>query len=77
MNRELLDALGAVAADFYWDAMDRYPCLMFGPRENITDEALVVWNVLMNLDELAVAIHDAQIFDNRRPLVEAQEELPF
>ena len=78
MNRDLLDALGALAAEFYFDALERYPTLM-GPGDP-DGETLVVWAVVLHLDELFVCIQTAQQFDDsgHRPLAPSpQEELPF
>ncbi len=48
MNRELLEALGAVAADVYFDAMRRHPGLFAITGETrVTDEDRKIWPVLM------------------------------
>ena len=79
MNRDVLDALGAVAGDFYFDALNRYPALLLDPSEPPDDEALVVWRILMAIDELAVAVTAAIEFDDAQHVVEIdpQEDLPF
>ena len=60
----IMDALAAVAMDFYGDALDRYPSLLYDAGQEPDDEALVVWRVLMALDELAVAAHAAMALDD-------------
>ncbi len=79
MNRDLLDALGAVASHFYFDALRRYPGLMLDTKEILDQEALIVWQVLTAIDELALAMSVAKNFDNHQCTIEMeeQEELPF
>lgn len=79
MNREALDKLAEVSSAFYFDALERYPCLLLDASQEPDGEALVVWRVLMVLDELNLAVVDAQRFDERdRPADNPiQEELPF
>ncbi len=77
MNRDLLDALGAIAAEFYWDSLDRYPCLFRDPRERADNEAILVWQVLMVIDELAIAVQAAKEFDHHPVEDDSQERLPF
>jgi hypothetical protein len=78
MNRDLLHALSAVAADFYDDALERYPAL-HGPDEP-DDEAMLIWRVLVGLDEVFVAIATATTFDDdcrAPPPPDPQQDLPF
>lgn len=80
MNRIVLDALAAVAGDFYSDALRRYPSLLLDADQQPDDEALIVWQVLMAIDELAIAVQEAIAFDEaqRAPAVSAErEDLPF
>ncbi len=80
MNRVALDALGAVAADFYARALEEYPCLLLDAGRQVTDEAMVVWGVLLAIDELAVEVCRAMAFDEASQGDEdrdAQELLPF
>lgn len=57
MNRDLPEALGAVAADLYLDAMKRHPGLftITGVVE-VTDEDRALLPVLRTVDELIHAI---------------------
>jgi len=66
MNRDLLDALASVTGSFYFDALERYPGLLLDASGIVDDEAVVVWRVLMVLDELAPVVQDAIEFDNER-----------
>lgn len=60
MNRDLLEALGAVAAEFYFDAMARHPGLFFATGvEEITADDRLVQPVLWEIDELILAIDRA------------------
>lgn len=82
MNRDLLDALAAISARFYFDALERYPALLLDASQDPDDEGMVVWRVLLHLDELAIAVRDAQQFDDdRSPGLRddnnRQEDLPF
>ncbi len=80
MNRVVLDALAAVAMDFYGDALRRHPCLLLDASQEPDDEALVVWQVLMAIDELAVSVQVAIAFDNAQRVgivTGEQEDLPF
>ena len=80
MNRDLLEALGALASDFYFDALERHPGLLLDPLAEVTDEDLVIWRVLMVLDELFPPLRDALDFDAQVGLPAAQtveEDLPF
>ena len=77
MNRELLEALGALAADFYFDALQGHPGLL-DPTRLVDDEALVIWRVLLALDELWIPLQDAKDFG--RPELSStpvDEDLPF
>ena len=78
MNRDLLDALGAVAADFYVDSLHRYRSLLFDRDIEPDDEAMVIWRVLLAIDELVVTIQAAKDFDDAtNGLSSEQEDLPF
>jgi len=80
MNRVLLDAVSAVAMHFYSDALERYPCLLLDVSQEPNEEAMVVWRVLLAIDELGVEIHAAVAFDNAQRvgvISGEQEELPF
>ena len=80
MNRDLLDALSAVAMDFYCDAIERYPCLLLDVGQKLTDEAMVVWRVLLAIDELGVEVEASRAFDDAQRvgvITCEQEELPF
>jgi hypothetical protein len=60
MNRDLLEALEAVAAELYLDAMKRHPGLFtITGVEKVTDEDRAVFPVLTCIDELLIHIHDA------------------
>ena len=80
MNRDLLDAFHAVAWDFYMDSLDRYPCLFLDISQEIYDEAMVVWRVLLAIDDLtpiiqaAIDFDEATKADNDR---DDQQDLPF
>jgi hypothetical protein len=76
MNRELLEALGAVAADVYVDAMQRHPGLFhITGVDGVNDEDLAVWMVLMCLDELFPLL--SQALEPSAPIPAGDEELPF
>lgn len=82
MNRDLLDALAALVGHYYSDALERHPGLLADPAAAVGDEDLLVWHVLMVLDELSLAIAAAQDFDDVRsrpdpPEPPPQEDLPF
>ena len=80
MNRPVLEVLVSIAGDFYCDAVERYPCLFLHASDEPDDEALIVWRVLVAIDELVDAAHAAIAFDNeqRAPQTPAIEEtLPF
>jgi hypothetical protein len=57
MNRDLLEALSAVAADLYLDSMKRHPGLftITGVVE-VTDEDRAMMRVLATVDELIFEI---------------------
>jgi len=82
MNRDLLDALAAISARFYFDSLERYPALLLDASQHPDDEALVVWRVLLHLDELAIAVGAARQFDDDRRRCppdhsDEQGDLPF
>lgn len=80
MNRVLLDALSAVAMDFYCDALERYPCLFLDAGQEVTDEAMLVWRVLLAIDELGVEVEASRAYDDaqRADMTTCQQEdLPF
>lgn len=68
MNRDLLEALGCLAADVYFDAMKRHPGLfaITGVEDQTADDRVVL-PVLVCLDELFVALDNAR--HPRPPLV--------
>jgi hypothetical protein len=60
LNRDLLEALGALAAEFYFDAMARHPGLFLATGvEDVTDDDRRVQPVLWEIDELIVVIDRA------------------
>lgn len=60
MNRDLLEALGALAAEFYFDALERHPGLfLITGVEEQTDDDRRVAPVLWQLDELILVIDRA------------------
>lgn len=60
MNRDLLEALAGVAAELYFDAMKRHPGLfLITGVEAVTDDDRAVFPVLVQIDELLVAIDRA------------------
>lgn len=76
MNRELLEALGAVAADVYIDAMQRHPGLFhLTGVDGASDDDLAVWMVLMCLDELFPLLSRA--LESPPPPSVGDEDLPF
>jgi len=84
MNHDLLDALASITGSFYCDALERYPGLLLDVGCLLDDEALVVWRILMALDELAPVVQDAIEFDDERQrraggrVVESDvDDLPF
>jgi hypothetical protein len=57
VNRDLLEALGALAADFYLDAMSRHPGLFAcSGVEDATDDDRRIAPVLWQIDELIIVI---------------------
>lgn len=76
MNRELLEALGAVAAEVYFDAMRRHPSLFaFTCETEVTDDDRAVWPVLMCIDELLVLLDTA--LSPPRLTSPTDDDLPF
>lgn len=82
MNRDLLEALGVLAADVYQDAMKRHPGLFaITGVTHQTDDDRAVLPVLVCLDELFVALDNA--LHPRPPLVvppaldDADDDIPF
>jgi len=61
MNRELLEAFGALAVTLHDDIHRCYPALLRAtePRE-ISDEALVAWRLLLALEELFVLVDEVE-----------------
>lgn len=60
MNRELLEALSAVACDYYVDAIIRHPGLFsISGAPNANDEDRIVFPVLVVIDELLLAVESA------------------
>lgn len=56
MNRDLLEALGALAADVYLDAMKRHPGLFPFTDVRATDEDRRLLPILWQLDQLLVEL---------------------
>jgi hypothetical protein len=76
MNRDLLEALSAVAADVYLDAMARHPGLfLISGVDEISDEDLALWPVLMCIDEL-LELLGAALEPQSQPSP-AEDDLPF
>lgn len=60
MNRDLLEALAAVAGELYLDALKRHPGLfLITGVETVTDEDRAVFPVLVQIDELLLSIDRA------------------
>ncbi len=76
MNRELLEALGAVAADVYLDAIHRHPGLFhITGVVRVTDDDLRLFPVLLLIDELLLAV-DTALEEPPDPPSEP-EDIPF
>ena len=77
MNRDLLEALAAVASEFYLDAMNRHPGLftMTGV-EHQTDDDRKILPVLYQLDELIIVI-DRVLRPRPTPPPHPDDDLPF
>ena len=81
MNRDLLEALGCLAADVYFDAIKRHPGLFWiaGATEQTAEDRAIL-PVLVCLDELMVALDQA--LHPRPPLAlppptEDDDDIPF
>lgn len=76
MNRDLLEALSALAAETYFDALERHPALftLTGAVDH-TDDDRALLPVLVCIDELIVAIGEA--LDPRRRSAPRDDDLPF
>ena len=60
MNRDLLEALGALAAEVYFDAMNRHPGLFtFTGVTTVTPDDRAIMPVLCCIDELFVVLDQA------------------
>ena len=80
MNRDLLDAFGAITLTVYYEIHRCYPELLRAREAaEIGDEALVAWRLLLGVEELFVLIDEAQRRCRERPVVEEDEQalLPF
>lgn len=76
MNRELLEALAAVAADVYADALERHPGLfLISGVEQVTDDDRAVFPVLLQIDELLFVLDQA--LRPRPPTPHPDDDIPF
>lgn len=73
MNRDLLDALGALAAEVYFDALQRHPGLFTITGKPPTPADLPLLPVLAAIDELIWAL--GALSNPPRP--ESDDDLPF
>lgn len=77
MNRDLLEALAAVAADFYVDAMSRHPGLFtITGVDEVTDDDRKLLPVLWQIDELIIVI-DRVLRPRPTPPPHPDDDLPF
>lgn len=77
MNREMLEALGALASEFYFDALERHPGLFtITGVEAQSDDDRRIAPVLWQIDELILVIDRAM---RPRPVSppHPDDDLPF
>jgi hypothetical protein len=85
MNRDLLEALGALAAEVYFDALGRHPGLFLITGERLlSDDDEAVMPVLICIDELVTVIHEAlhpsditALFAPEPPDSPEDDDIPF
>ena len=76
MNRDLLEALGAVAADFYLDAMNRHPGLFTVTGvTTVTDQDRAVFPLLAAIDNLIIEVD--RVLRPAPSIQPGDEDLPF